>query len=99
MGTIGRTNPGNQAKGLDHRRVSWRARWLYSGGWRWRFYPDDMRPSNRHSCCRFRTRFSQVRGLYGPFDGHYPLVLIHAPLYYRVAGMTGGCSTARASTP
>ena len=26
--------------------------------------------------------------LYGPFGGRNPLVLIHAPLYYRVAGLT-----------
>ena len=25
--------------------------------------------------------------LYGPFSGHRPLVLIHAPLYYRLAGL------------
>ena len=29
------------------------------------------------------------RGLYGPYDGRYPLVLIHAPLYYRLAGLVG----------
>ena len=27
------------------------------------------------------------RGLYGPFDGENPLVLIHAPLYYRLAAI------------
>lgn len=32
---------------------------------------------------------SGPRELYGPFDGHYPLVLIHAPLYYRLAALTG----------
>src|SRR5262249_40148594 len=26
-------------------------------------------------------------GLYGPFDGSNPLVLIHAPLYYRTAAL------------
>jgi hypothetical protein len=25
--------------------------------------------------------------LYGPYDGHHPLVLIHAPLYYRLAAL------------
>ena len=25
--------------------------------------------------------------LYGPFDGHRPLVLVHAPIYYRLAGL------------
>jgi len=27
------------------------------------------------------------RGLYGPYGGRYPLVLIHAPLYYRLAAL------------
>jgi hypothetical protein len=27
--------------------------------------------------------------LYGPYDGRYPLVLIHAPLYYRLAAVLG----------
>jgi hypothetical protein len=27
------------------------------------------------------------RGLYGPYGGHNPLVLIHAPLYYRLAAL------------
>jgi hypothetical protein len=32
---------------------------------------------------------SGPRGLYGPYDGTYPLVLIHAPLYYRLAALAG----------
>jgi hypothetical protein len=32
---------------------------------------------------------SGPRGLYGPYDGRYPLVLIHAPLYYRLASLLG----------
>ncbi len=32
---------------------------------------------------------SGPRGLYGPYCGRYPLVLIHAPLYYRLAGVMG----------
>ena len=32
---------------------------------------------------------SGPRGLYGPYDGRYPLVLIHAPLYYRLAALVG----------
>ncbi len=30
---------------------------------------------------------SGPRGLYGPYRGRYPLVLIHAPLYYRLAAL------------
>ena len=32
---------------------------------------------------------SGPRGLYGPYNGQYPLVLIHAPLYYRLAALVG----------
>ena len=32
---------------------------------------------------------SGPRGLYGPYGGRYPLVLIHAPLYYRLAALVG----------
>ena len=32
---------------------------------------------------------SGPRGLYGPYGGPYPLVLIHAPLYYRLAALVG----------
>ena len=32
---------------------------------------------------------SGPRGLYGPYGGRYPLVLIHAPLYYRLAALAG----------
>src|SRR4051794_10844432 len=32
--------------------------------------------------------------LYGPFSGRLPLVLVHAPLYYRLAGAGGWLSFA-----
>jgi hypothetical protein len=32
---------------------------------------------------------SGPRELYGPYGGRYPLVLIHAPLYYRLAALVG----------
>ncbi len=32
---------------------------------------------------------SGPRGLYGPYGGRYPLVLIHSPLYYRLVALAG----------
>ena len=37
--------------------------------------------------------------LYGPFGGRNPLVLIHAPLYYRLAALTAWPMARRGCTP
>ena len=37
--------------------------------------------------------------LYGPYSGRYPLVLIHAPLYYRLAALAGWPLNARGLDP
>ena len=42
---------------------------------------------------------SGPRGLYGPYGGRYPLVLIHAPLYYRLAALVGWPLYRRGSIP
>jgi hypothetical protein len=40
-----------------------------------------------------RQLITGPRELYGPFDGRNPLVLIHAPLYYRAAALTAWSMT------
>src|SRR5262249_44948206 len=41
----------------------------------------------RHLLAVARQREEGPAGLYGPYGGRNPLVLIHAPLYYRVAAL------------
>ncbi len=62
---------------------------LYVGYHAWiAFDPDD---TNHLETTLILPIARQVReglsGLYGPFSGENPYVLIHAPMYYRVAGM------------
>ena len=54
--------------------------------------PEDAEPAETPLVLSIaRQAVHGPEGLYGPFSGKNPLVLIHAPLYYRIAGAVAWC--------
>ena len=64
------------------------------------FAPEDMEAVESPLLLSVAHQFQSGPGrLYGPYSGRYPLVLIHAPLYYRLAGLAGWPLTSAGCDP